>query len=138
MLLPAVRARLAKLVKEARRLSKNGANADSAAILRELVSDLPLAALVANDDGRYVIANKAASELTGYSNRELRALSVWDLTPPNQRGDFELLWRAFLQQRQQNGEYPLAIKDGSVVKALYAACAHALPGLHLSLLTLDR
>lgn len=138
MLLPTVRARLAKLVTEARRLSKDGATADGEAILRELVHDLPFSALVANDDGRYVIANRAASELTGYSIRELRALSVWDLTPPNQRGDIELLWRAFLQQREQNGEYPLATKEGRVVKALYAARAHALPGLHLSLLTLDR
>ena len=36
-------------------------------VLRRLIDALPVAALVADDDGRYVLTNWLASELTGFS-----------------------------------------------------------------------
>ena len=103
-------------------------------VLRRLIDALPVAALVADDDGRYVLTNWLASELTGFSEDELRRLSVWDLTPGRNDHEAETLWRAFRQQRAQSGDYQLLTKAGHVVTATYAARAHVLRGLHVSLL----
>jgi len=102
--------------------------------LDDLIHTLPLAALVADDEGRIVLANAAASRFTGYSTRELRRLGVWDLTPGANKRDFEVLWRAFRQQKEQRGVYEIVVKSGGVVKAAYAARAHVLPHLHVSVL----
>jgi len=106
-------------------------------VLRRLIEALPVAALVADDDGRYVLTNPLASKLTGYSADELRRLSVWDLTPSKNDREAETLWRAFRQQRAQSGDYQLLTKAGRVVTAAYAARAHVLRGLHVSLLRFD-
>lgn len=129
-----LREQLAQLVADARRMSQTPAAPDGQGILRHLVDALPCAAFVANNEGRYVVANRIASDLTGYSNRELRRLSVWDLTPASAERDAEILWRAFIQQREQSGQYVLVMKDGHSVRTSYVARAHLLPGLHVSLL----
>lgn len=133
----ALRARLEELVAEARRIAQQPEAPAGEVVLRQLVAPLPFCALAANDAGRYVAANRAASKLTGYSDPELRRLSVWDLTPPDHKRDFELLWRAFLRLKEQTGDYLLVTKDGRTVSTAYAARAHVLPGLHLSLLRRD-
>lgn len=130
-----LRTRLLELVDEARRLSQEAVAADGEAILRGLVEALPCAALAADSKGRYVVANPAASALTGYSNEQLRALSVWELTPPDLEHDAEKLWRAFLQLREQTGFYILIAQDGRAVWTAYAASADVLPGLHVSLMS---
>lgn len=104
------------------------------AALKTLIDALPLAVFVADDRGHYVLANAAASRMTGFSTRELCRLSVWDLTPGANERDFEVLWRAFLQQKEQRGTYEIVMKPGGVVKAAYAARAHVLPHLHVSVL----
>ena len=129
-----LRVRLLELIAEARRASRAPSSTGAEAILGHLIDPLLFAALVANNEGRYVLANGAASELTGYSQRELLKLSAWDLTPSGLEHDAETLWRAFLQQREQTGVYTLLTKDGRSVKAAYAARAHVLRGLHLALL----
>src|SRR5258708_5117420 len=48
-------------------------------ILRQLITELPIAALVADDHARYVLANRAAADLTGYSIDELSHRSTWDI-----------------------------------------------------------
>ncbi|HXG57033.1 MAG TPA: PAS domain-containing protein [Vicinamibacterales bacterium] len=129
-----LRAHLTELVTEARGLSDGPAAMDADAVLRRLIDPLPFTALVADNDGRYVAANRAASVLTGYGREELLNLSVWNLTPPTGQRDTDVLWRAFLQQREQTGDYVLIKKNGQALKAVYAARAHFLPGRHLSLI----
>jgi PAS domain S-box-containing protein len=102
--------------------------------LGELINEVPFAALVADDHGRYVLANARAAGLTEYSERELRRLSVWDLTPSPAKHDFEVLWRAFIEQGEQRGRYKVVTKTGSIVTADYAARANVLPHLHVSVL----
>jgi PAS domain S-box-containing protein len=106
-------------------------------VLSRLIEALPVAVLVADDDGRYVLTNPLASKLTGYSADELRRLSVWDLTPSRNDREAETLWRAFRQQRAQSGDYQLLTKAGHIVTASYAARAHVLRGLHVSLLRFE-
>ena len=102
--------------------------------LRESIDAVPLAVLVADDSGSYVMANAAACSLTGYSEAELRKLSVWHLTPDVHEREAETLWRAFRQQREQFGTYRLLLKDGRTTVTSYAARANIAPGLHVSVL----
>jgi len=118
----------------AKDVSRGGAPLE---VLNRLIEALPVAALVADDDGRYVLTNPLASKLTGYSADELRRLSVWDITPSRNDREAETLWRAFRQQRAQSGDYQLMTKSGRVVTAAYAARAHVLRGLHVSLLRFE-
>jgi PAS domain S-box-containing protein len=130
-----LRVRLLEVVEEARRIARTSDPMSGEQLLAQLIERYPFtAALVANTEGRYVAANRAASELTGYGQQELLTLSVWDLTPPAGEHDADVLWRAFLQQREQTGVYTLVTRDGRTVEAPYAARAHVLPGLHLALL----
>src|SRR4051812_18540747 len=77
--------------------------------LQELLDTIPVAALVADDNGRYVAANISAATLTGYGRRVLRGLSVWDLTPKITEDAAKLLWREFLSDQVQQGEYALLV-----------------------------
>lgn len=120
------------LAREARRQVLDGTAPRE--VLRRLIEAVPFAALIADDSGRYVLANRAASRLTGYSGAELRRLSVWDLTPRDDERDTDVLWRAFLRQRAQTGVYTIRTKPGKIVNAHYVAQAHLLKGLHVSLL----
>ena len=129
-----LREHLAELVEEARRLSLTFDAPAHEPILRRLIDPLPFAAFVANNEGLYVVTNRAASRLTQYSPEELQKMSVWDLTRPQTAPDADVLWRAFLQQRVQTGDYELLLRDGTVARMRYAAHAHILPGLHLSLM----
>ena len=106
--------------------------------LKESIDAVPLAVLVSDDSGAYVMANAAASTLTGYSEAELRKLSVWHLTPDIHEHEAETLWRAFRQQREQFGTYRLLLKDGRTTVASYAARANVAPGLHVSVLSEPR
>jgi PAS domain S-box-containing protein len=102
--------------------------------LLQRLADVPVAMLVANNQGRYVDANAAAVFLTGYQRRELLRCSVWDLTPASRLGTGEALWRAFLSRGRMAGRYQLRRKSGRIVHARYVAIANVLPGLHVSAL----
>jgi PAS domain S-box-containing protein len=102
--------------------------------LLQRLADVPVAMLVANNQGRYVDANAAAVFLTGYPRRELLQCSVWDLTPAPRLGTGEALWRAFLLRGKMAGRYRLRRKSGRSVDARYVAIANVLPGLHVSAL----
>ena len=104
--------------------------------LSERVRDLPFPALLTDDTGAYVVANAAASRLTGYRANELRGMSVWDLNVAAEEHDTDVLWRHFIRVGTQRGIFKLRTKNGSVVSAHYVAKSHVIPGFHLSLLEL--
>jgi PAS domain S-box-containing protein len=101
-----------------------------------MLEALPVAALCTDNHGRYVMANAAACTLTGYSLEELKRLSVWDLTLDSKEHEADRLWRTFLEQREQSGEYPLLTKGKRIAEIVYAARINLLPGLNVSLLTI--
>jgi PAS domain S-box-containing protein len=107
---------------------------DGTAVLRPLIGRLRVAAIVAGNGGEFVAANAAATILTGYTSAELLRMSMWQITPGVLGREAEALWRAFLATEQQTGEYRVLRHDGRIVRAEYAARAHVLPGLHVSLL----
>jgi len=118
-------------IEAAQAVREGGAPVD---VLRRLIDALPVAALVVDDSGRYILSNALASELTGYSPEELRRLSLWQLTPDVNEHEAETLWRAFRQQRAQSGDYQLLTKGGKVLTVKYAARTNVLPRMHVSLL----
>jgi PAS domain S-box-containing protein len=127
-----LRDRLADISTEAKRLARG--RTENLAVLERLLDGLPVAALVADDDGHYVIGNQAAAALTGYTTHALSRLSVWELTPNINESEAALLWRAFLARQKDDGEYVLLVNGGRVVRVAYAAQANVVPGLHVSLL----
>ena len=102
--------------------------------MRREIEHLPAAALVADNTQRYVGANGAAEELTGYTRKELGRLSVIDLTPTPNTDDGRRLWETFIGQGGQRGEYELTTKTGIPVHVRYWAFASIAPGLHISLI----
>src|SRR2546429_2664798 len=96
-------------------------------VLRRLLDELPFAALVANDVGVLVFANRAASELTGYANADLRRMSFLQLTPVVREREADVLWRAFVERGEQSGEYEVLASDGRIVATVYAARTNFLP-----------
>ena len=92
------------------------------------------AILFADDAGRLVDVNPAASELTGYVRDELLGRTVTDLGLDDARAVVGDLWEHFLADGRQSGELLVRRKDGAVVPVEYRAVAHIQPGLHLSVL----
>jgi PAS domain S-box-containing protein len=102
--------------------------------LEEVVRVHPYAVLFADNTGRYIGANAAAIELTGFSRRELLAASVFDITPQTDERDVALLWRAFLRIGRQDGDIVIRRRDGSHVSGRYMAATNVFPGVHVSVL----
>ena len=128
-----LRDRLVRLVALAR-VAAGGSTDSPLQIVERLVAPLDCAALIADDAARFVLSNAEASRMTGYTGRELRRLSMWQITPGAREHEAETLWRAFVSRGEQTGEWPLCSKDGREIVTAYAAAANILPGLHLSLL----
>ena len=90
------------------------------------------ALLLTDDDGIYIDANEAASELFGCSHDDLVGRSVTDFAPPT--FDFETAWQTFLDEGEMRGEFSVHRPDGAVRTAQFVANADILPGIHLSAL----
>ena len=125
-----------KTLTEEARTSLSSATPQQEAVkrLEEVVRVHPYAVLLADNTGRYIGANAAATELTGFSRRELLASSVFDITPPTDEKDVALLWRAFLRVGRQDGEIVIRRRDGSQVSGRYMAATNVIPGVHVSVL----
>ena len=95
----------------------------------------PLAAiLVADDDGRFCEVNIAATRLLQYSESQLLAMHIWDITAPSQRSDARALWREFIKAGSQAGTYQVRRADGRRVTVHYEAVANFRPERHLSVM----
>jgi PAS domain-containing protein len=81
--------------------------------LLRYLDHLPVAALVADNTGAYVAANRAAVRLVGYTADELRAMSTWDLVTTDDEHEIEVLWRNFLRGGTQRGTISLRTKKGA-------------------------
>jgi PAS domain S-box-containing protein len=92
------------------------------------------AILIASDTGEYVGANDAACDLFGVSLEELLGAKVEDFVSPEEVHQTRLAWQAFLEQGEQEGEFPLYRPDGEMRSLEFKAKAGFLPGRHLSVL----
>jgi PAS domain S-box-containing protein len=92
------------------------------------------AILIASDTGEYVGANDAACELFGVALHELLGAKVEDFARPEEVHQTRLAWQAFLEQGEQEGEFPLYRPDGEMRNLEFRAKAGFMPGRHLSVL----
>lgn len=102
-------------------------------ILQALFEHALDAILLADDEMHWVEANPAACTLLGYSREELLRLTVLDLTLEQDRDFTQEIWRAFISDGQQKGDYTLLRRDGTTVAVEYRAVANIVPGLHLAI-----
>src|SRR5215213_6581503 len=72
------------------------------------------AILIASDTGEYVGANDAACDLFGVALDELLGAKVEDFAIPEEQHQTRLAWQAFLEQGEQEGEFPLYRPDGEM------------------------
>jgi PAS domain S-box-containing protein len=103
--------------------------------LQEELDQFDVAALAADNTGRYVAANRRATELTGYRHDELLHMTVKELTPAIRQDAAGELWQRFIHAGMQAGDYVLERKNGETVAVHYAAFASVAPGVHVSLLS---
>jgi PAS domain S-box-containing protein len=105
-------------------------------LARHAIADLQrcprIAILAADDSGRYIAANDAACDLTGYSQDEMLDMSIWDLSPKRNVEKGQLMWRHFLRDGGFDGEYHLRRKTGELIGIRCIAAAHVLPGMHVA------
>lgn len=90
--------------------------------------------VICDDDRRYVAANAAARLLLRVPAAALRGMRIDDLTPAEQRGDMEALWRTFREEGTQRGTFELQMPDGPRLAVDYSATSDVRPGRHLSIL----
>ncbi len=100
--------------------------------LRALVDNALDAILVADDAGRYVLANPAAAELLGTTPDDLLGRTVADFAPRDAPQGYRGEWSRFLADGRQEGAIRLCRLDGAERLVEYRARAHFAPGLHLS------
>jgi diguanylate cyclase (GGDEF)-like protein/PAS domain S-box-containing protein len=90
------------------------------------------AMVIADDQGCYVAANRAAGDLFGLPTSELVGRHIADFTPPET--DLDQAWQQFQHQGRERGEFVLLRADGTQRRVEYAATANILPHRHLSVL----
>jgi PAS domain S-box-containing protein len=92
--------------------------------------------LIADDNRRFVDANRAACLLLRLSRAEVLELTLDDLTPSDEHNHLESLWSTFLRTGTQSGPYELAMPDVMRINVEYSATANFGPGRHLGVLGL--
>jgi PAS domain S-box-containing protein len=90
--------------------------------------------LVADDQRRYVDANRAACLLLRLSRVRVLELTIDDLTPLENRAPLQALWEEFLKDGTQVGLFELMMPDGGRVAVEYSATANMTPGRHVAIL----
>lgn len=103
--------------------------------LHALLEAMDVAVLVADDEGRYVHANRAACKLLDRSREEVLGSCVLDVTDSQRAADVRAQWAAFLRDGSQSGVLELRLPDGGTQRASFQAKANFVPGRHCSLLT---
>ena len=80
---------------------------------RSYVDHAPEGIFVADETGRYVEVNRAASDITGYSEEELLSMSIWDLYSPDSVVAVADLFAAMIGTGSCKGEMIFSHKDGT-------------------------
>jgi PAS domain S-box-containing protein len=84
---------------------------------RALFDKAPIGIAIADADARIKDANEMACRVLGYTKEELAALTVWDITHPDDRSAFTILWREVVEGRRAGYSIDKRYlrKDGSVI-----------------------
>ena len=92
--------------------------------------------LIADDQRRYVQANRAACLLLRLEREAVLRRTVDVLTPPEHRGAMQASWDEFRREGIQSGAFELLMPDGPRLRVDYSATANVEPGRHLAIFVL--
>jgi PAS domain S-box-containing protein len=96
-------------------------------LLGEALEHAPVGAIVLDEEGRYVAANRMACELSGYTREELLAGGARLLAPqPDRVAD---VMAHMASGSLEGGTAPLKRKDGTIVECEYRVGATRSGGL---------
>ena len=114
LIYPVATALLGRLfVNRLRRSSMDAALTASEERYRSYLENAPYGVFVADETGRFVEANPAASEISGYSLAELRQMQLLNFLPPESRALGEAHFRQVVATGRANGDVPFQRKNGS-------------------------
>jgi DNA-binding CsgD family transcriptional regulator len=88
--------------------------------------------LVADDDRRYLAANRACCLLFRLPEHEVIRLCHDDLVAPERRAQVRNRWELFLKQGTLTGTSELLLPDGTLLSVDFGGVANLAPGRHLS------
>ena len=101
-------------------------------LFRAIFAEALDAILISDDDGRFVLANRAAGELFGIEPEDMVGRLGSEFIPATM--DYPKEWRSFLSNGRMSGAHEMRRPDGVVKDVEFAAVANVLPGRHLSIL----
>jgi PAS domain S-box-containing protein len=87
---------------------------------RTLFEESLAAVVVADDNGNYIFANKAATDIFGYSLNELQQMNVKDLKVPDDY-DTEFYYKKYLDDRSEKGTFAFFTKNNEFKIAKFNA-----------------
>src|SRR5438552_13286463 len=90
--------------------------------------------LIADNDRNYRDASSGASKLLGLSREKIIGRKLDDFAEPSFKPQISQLWRAFLEQGEQEGTLRLVGPDGSLRDVEYTAKGNVLPVRHVLVL----
>ncbi len=90
--------------------------------------------LIADDDRNYLDASAGAGKLLGIPRDKIIGCRMDDFAPPSFRPRISELWRAFLEEGEQEGTLQLTGPDGEPRDVEYTAKGNVLPVRHILIL----
>ncbi|MDQ5822498.1 MAG: PAS domain-containing protein [Actinomycetota bacterium] len=97
-------------------------------LLGEAIDSGPVGVLVADENMRYIAANRFAAELLGYTRAQLLELRVTDVAPaPSSPEEYTQM----IRKGHLTGSTELKHADGSTITARYVASKTTVAGMEL-------
>ena len=90
--------------------------------------------LIADNDGNYRDASAGAGKLLGLPREKIIGRQIDDFAQPGFKPQVSQLWRAFLEQGEQEGTLRLVGPDGTLREVEYTAKGNVLPVRHVLVL----
>jgi len=100
-------------------------------LFRAIVFHPAVPVLIADNDRNYRDASTGAGKLLGLPRDKLIGLRMDDFAAPSSKPQISQLWRAFLEQGEQQGTLQLMRPDGNVREVEYVAKVNVLPVRHV-------
>src|SRR5580700_8871865 len=99
-------------------------------LLRAIVYHPSAPILITDDDGNSKEASVGVAKLLGLPRAKIIGRQIDDFAPPSFKPQVSQLWRAFLQEGEQEGTLQLVGSDGAVREVEYMAKGNVLPVRH--------
>jgi PAS domain S-box-containing protein len=106
--------------------------ARNAAFFEAAFDAAPDAIVVFDDDGTYLYANEAASELFSLSREALRQRRIGDFTSASDQGRIDAWWAALRKEQMVEGRHSFIGADQRERTVVFRTRANFVPGRHIA------